>query len=71
MQLGARSTAACLSQEWCRLCPHLYERTRRTAVAAEAVRIGRGAVSQVSRARGPYRVTITKDIPELDDTPLV
>ena len=55
-----------LSELW----PHLDERARRMVAAAEAVRIGRGGISEVSRACGLSRVTITKGIRELHDAPL-
>lgn len=50
-----------------RLWPHLNERGRRMLAAAEAVEIGRGGVSLVSRACGLSRVTITKGVRELDE----
>jgi Rhodopirellula transposase DDE domain len=53
-----------------RLWPHLNERGRRMLAAAEAVDIGHGGVSLVSRASGLSRVTITKGISELSETPL-
>jgi hypothetical protein len=49
--------------------PHLNERSRRM-VAAEAVQLGYGGVSLVSRACGLSRVTITKGINELQGVPL-
>ena len=52
------------------LWPHLNERSRRMLAAAEAVEIGYGGVSLVSRACGLSRVTITKGINELDAPPL-
>jgi len=52
------------------LWPHLDERGRRMVAASEALRIGRGGISQVSRACGLSRVTITKGIAELDKEPL-
>ena len=52
-----------LSQIW----PHLNERSRRMVAAAEAVQLGRGGVSLVSRASGLSRVTITKGIRELGE----
>src|SRR5215831_15581519 len=55
-----------LSQMW----PHLNERARRMVAAAEALGIGRGGVSMVSRACGLSRVTITKGIQELKAAPL-
>lgn len=55
-----------LSQMW----PHLNERARRMVAAAEALGIGRGGVSMVSRACGLSRVTITKGVKELKAAPL-
>ena len=55
-----------LSQMW----PHLNERSRRMVAAAEALGIGYGGVSLVSRACGLSRVTITKGIGELSAAPL-
>src|SRR6266566_3266251 len=52
------------------LWPHLNERGRRMLAAAEAVEIGYGGVSLVSRACGLSRVTITKGISELAATAL-
>ena len=53
-----------------RVWPHLNERSRRMLAATEAVGIGYGGVSLVSRACGLSRVTITKGISELDAPPL-
>jgi len=53
-----------------RLWPHLNERSRRMLAAAEAVQLGYGGVSLVSRACGLSRVTITKGIGELTAPPL-
>lgn len=53
-----------------RLWPHLNERGRRMLAAAEAMEIGHGGVSLVSRACGLSRVTITKGIRELAEGPL-
>jgi hypothetical protein len=55
-----------LRQMW----PHLNERTRRMVAAAEAVQLGYGGVSWVSRACGLSRVTITKGVRELGTAPL-
>lgn len=53
-----------------RIWPHLNERSRRMLAAAEAVELGYGGVSLVSRVCGLSRVTITKGIDELDSPPL-
>jgi hypothetical protein len=55
-----------LEQVW----PHLNERSRRMVAAAEAVEIGYGGVSLISRACGLSRVTITKAIEELQAPPI-
>jgi len=52
------------------LWPHLNERSKRMLAAAEAVEIGYGGVSLVSRACGLSRVTLTKGIKELAAPPL-
>ena len=52
------------------LWPHLNERSRRMLAATEALGIGYGGVSLVSRACGLSRVTITKGISELAEPPL-
>src|SRR5438445_1019838 len=53
-----------------RIWPHLNERSRRMLAATEAVGIGYGGVSVVSRSCGLSRVTITKGISELSAPPL-
>jgi hypothetical protein len=55
-----------LSSIW----PHLNERARRMVAANEAVGLGYGGISRVSRACGLSRVTITKGIQELQAEPL-
>jgi hypothetical protein len=55
-----------LSSIW----PHLNERARRMVAASEAVELGYGGISRVSRACGLSRVTITKGIRELQAEPL-
>jgi len=52
------------------LWPHLSERARRMVAATEARAIGYGGVSQVNRACGISRTTITKGIEELDQPAL-
>ena len=52
------------------LWPHLNERSRRMLAATEALGIGYGGVTLVSRACGLSRVTITKGISELAEPPL-
>jgi Rhodopirellula transposase DDE domain len=50
--------------------PHLDERAKRLMAASEARQLGYGGVSEVSRACGLSRVTITKALAELDSAPL-
>jgi hypothetical protein len=52
------------------LWPHLNERSRRMLAATEALGLGYGGVSLVSRACGLSRVTISKGIHELPQPPL-
>ena len=52
------------------LWPHLNERGRRMLAAAEAVRIGYGGVSKVSRVCGLSRVTISSGVRQLSQTPI-
>ena len=59
-----------LQQRFARLWPHLDERARRMLAANEALNAGHGGVSQVSRACGLSRVTITKGIREINEAPL-
>ena len=66
--METRSTA--LEEKLGRLWPHLNERSRRMVAATEAVQLGYGGVSQVSRACGMSRLTISKGIRELNDEPL-
>lgn len=59
-----------LKRKFLQLWPHLNERAKRLVAAEEAVSIGFGGISLVSRACGLSRVTITKAIGELADEPL-
>jgi hypothetical protein len=59
-----------LEDKVARLWPHLDERGRRLFAASEALELGHGGVSIVSRACGLSRVTITKGLQELDEAPL-
>ena len=61
------STETCLKQKLSQIWPHLNERSRRMLSAAEAIQLGHGGVSLVSRACGLSRVTIAKGIRELRD----
>src|SRR5437660_736553 len=53
-----------------RIWPHLNERSRRMLAATEALGLGYGGVSLVSRVCGLSRVTITRGISELAAPPL-
>ena len=59
-----------LKWKFLQLWPHLNERAKRLVAAEEALRLGFGGISSVSRACGLSRVTITKAIGELDASPL-
>lgn len=52
------------------LWPHLNERGRRMWAATEALRLGRGGISKISRLCGLSRVTITHGIKELSLPPI-
>ena len=52
------------------LARHLDERGKRLLAASEALRLGYGGVSRISRACGLSRVTITKGLRELKGKPL-
>ena len=57
---------AVLAAKFARLLPHLNERQRRLAVAAEVAAVGRGGVSAVARASGLSRPTVYRGLAELD-----
>jgi hypothetical protein len=59
-----------LRQKFAQVWPHLDERARRLVAASEAVQLGYGGISLVSRACGLSRVTITKAVQELNAAPL-
>jgi len=59
-----------LKRKFVQLWPHLNERTKRIVAAEEALRLGYGGISLVSRACGLSRVTITKAMGELGAGPL-
>ena len=56
-----------LAAKFARLLPHLNERQRRLAVAAEVAAVGRGGVSAVARASGLSRPTVYRGLAELDE----
>ena len=59
-----------LQQKFALIWPHLHERARRMMAANEALQLGYGGVSMVSRVCGLSRVTITKGLRELRTRPL-
>jgi hypothetical protein len=59
-----------LQKKMRQLWPHLDERSRRLVAATEAVQLGYGGVSLMSRVCGISRPTIIKGIQELDAPPL-
>jgi transposase len=59
-----------LRLKFAQVWPHLDERSRRLIAASEALQLGHGGISQVSRACGLSRVTITKGVEELNEEPL-
>ena len=59
-----------LRQKFAPVWPHLDERARRLVAANEALQLGYGGISRVSRACGLSRVTITKAVQELNAAPL-
>jgi hypothetical protein len=67
---GGMKTPPELKQKFRHLWPHLIERGKRMVAAEEALQLGFGGISLVSRAFGLSRVTITKAIGELNARPL-
>ena len=59
-----------LEKRFALIWPHLDERARRLVAAQDAVRLGYGGVSRVSRACGLSRVTLAKGVKELRGNPL-
>jgi hypothetical protein len=55
-----------LAKKFATLLPHLNERQRRLAVAAEARALGRGGVSVAARASGLSRPTVYRALADLD-----
>jgi hypothetical protein len=64
------ATLLALQEKLRQLWPHLDERARRMVAASEAIDIGYGGISLVSRACGLSRVTITKGMRDLEVAPL-
>ena len=59
-----------LKQRLKKLWPYLNERVRRIFAANEALQLGYGGISRVSRICGLSRVTITQGIKDLKEDPL-
>ena len=59
-----------LAQYFAGMWPHLDEHARRLVAASQAVELGYGGISRVSRACGLSRVTLTKGVEELQSAPL-
>jgi len=59
-----------LRRKFAQIWSHLDERARRLVAASEALHLGYGGISSVSRACGLSRVTITKAVQELNAAPL-
>ena len=59
-----------LKDKFSSVWPHLNERARRMVAASEALSLGYGGISRVSRVCGLSRVTITKGIQELHAEPI-
>ena len=64
-------TDARLKEQFARVWPHLDEHTRRLIAASEAIKLGYGGISLVSRMCGLSRVTLTRGVQELQTSPLV
>src|SRR3954447_18660408 len=58
---------AAIKQRYERLAPTLNERTRRLVAASEAITLGWGGISIVSRATGLSRQVISQGIKELQE----
>lgn len=59
-----------LRRKFDRVWPHLNERSRRLLAGAEALQLGYGGVSLVSSLCGLSRVTVSKAVKEIQDTPM-
>ena len=59
-----------LHRKFARVWPHLDERARRLVAASEALQLGYGGISLVSRACGLSRVTLTQGVRDLAAAPL-
>lgn len=68
--LRSMTTLPVLRRKFAQIWPHLDERARRLVAASEALQLGYGGISSVSRACGLSRVTITKAVEELNAAPL-
>src|SRR5664279_5950096 len=63
-------TDAQLAQYFAGMWPHLDEHARRLVAASQALELGYGGISRVSRACGLSRVMLTKGVEELQAAPL-
>jgi len=63
-------TPLILERRLATLMEHLDERGKRLVAASEALQLGHGGISKISRVCGLSRVTITKGIRELEEKPL-
>jgi len=70
MLLSSMVSVLELREKLSRMWPHLNERARRMVAASEAAQIGYGGVTLTSQACGLSRVTITKGIRQLEQSPL-
>jgi hypothetical protein len=64
------TTYQALRRKFAQVWPHLDERSRRIVAASEALQLGYGGITRVSRACGLSRVTITNAVQELNAAPL-
>jgi hypothetical protein len=62
----AVDTEEVLAAKFAALLPHLDERQRRLAMAAEARCLGHGGIAAVARAAGVSRVTVSSGVAELE-----
>lgn len=67
LQLGMNKIEEAIATRYTYLNPTFDERTRRSWAASEALTIGRGGISAVSRATGLARNTIKQGIRDLED----
>jgi hypothetical protein len=63
-------SAATITERFAAIAPHLNERQVRLWAGAEVRALGRGGITEVSRATGLSRPTLYKALSELDEPPL-